>query len=144
MSARALWACPECQEKLTAEGPREAEARTALQLVIRAHLDLQHDGARGVANAAAQARSGWLSAAGHRCALWGGPEDGAELVLPPGPLPPLLWVHRDLDGHLVPVWSAAASAYLRGEPGARYRLIGTHSETSAVYQHDWRARWADG
>lgn len=35
--------------------------------------------------------------------LWGGPEDGAQVWMPPGELPRLVGVHRTADGALVPI-----------------------------------------
>jgi len=35
--------------------------------------------------------------------LWGGPEDGATVYVPPGPAPLLVGVHRMADGALVPI-----------------------------------------
>lgn len=35
--------------------------------------------------------------------LWGGPEDGATVMLPPGELPARIGVHRTAHGDLVPI-----------------------------------------
>jgi hypothetical protein len=40
---------------------------------------------------------------GRQAELWGGPEDGARVWMPPGELPRLVGVHRTADGALVPI-----------------------------------------
>lgn len=40
---------------------------------------------------------------GRQVELWGGPEDGALVWMPPGDLPRLVGVHRTQDGALIPI-----------------------------------------
>jgi len=110
VTARALWTCPECRERLTADADEQTVARDALVQVVREHLDVTHGGADGLANAAAQA-GGWLSAAGHLVELWGGPHDGARVWSPPGPLPPVIGVKVAGDGKLVPLRGAGCRTW---------------------------------
>lgn len=57
---------------------------------------------------------------GQHVLLWGGPEDGAQLWVPPGELPQLVGAHRTLDGALVPI---------------RGRALHAELEHVAVYEH---------
>lgn len=48
--------------------------------------------------------------------LWGGPEDGASVLLPPGELPARIGVHRTADGLLVPIRGRALVLEVPGLP----------------------------
>lgn len=117
------WTCPECQARLTAMGATVQQALTMLQEDVAWHLREQHPDSAGLTNAAAQA-GGWPGAAGHRAHLWGGPEDGAELWLPPGAVPDVIGVTRTAAGRLALIQSATARlmngvhTYRAGSPEA--------------------------
>lgn len=140
VTSRAVWVCPECDARLTSIADEQPAAREALQQVIRTHLDRAHDGGQGLTNAAAQA-GGWLAPAGHLVELWGGPDDGATVWVPPGELPPVIGVHVTDDGTVVPVRSATA----RLMADVRTYRVGSAEAAAAAgrpvrYQYDGRPR----
>lgn len=87
------WRCPECGHITnTVVGTVREDAERALQVLVRQHLDDAHPLAD---HANAAALSQWLADTGQLVALWGGPHDGAHLLVPPGDLPPTIGVALD-------------------------------------------------
>ena len=122
MAARALWDCPECPEKLTAEADRPEQVRAMMVELVRMHLDLHH---ATQPNPVAQALSASL---GHTVQLWGGPFDGGTLQLVQDQLPDVLGVATGDSGELHPIHQSIlrlrpdVETYRRppGEQGGRY------------------------
>lgn len=96
---------------------------------------------------------------GRQAQLWGGPEDGASLYVPPGDLPRRIGAHRTADGALVPIRGAAllhenpghiqvyehvTVELLRAWPGYRERIASGTGDVAdlPLYVHrDLVTRW---
>lgn len=95
---------------------------------------------------------------GQHAQLWGGPEDGATLYVPPGELPALIGAHRTLDGALVPirgralhvelehveVYERATEAVMRSAlraGGGRYWVPVVHPSLPLYVHRDLVTRW---
>lgn len=132
MAAR-RWSCPECGQRITAWADDQDTADAACVQQVRQHVVRAHAATAHMVNAHAQV-AGWLSAAGHLVTLWGGPEDGAQLWLPPGQLPAAIGVVRLAAGLEV-----IRSVTVRRLPGVHtYRCGGTVD--APRYLYDGRPR----
>lgn len=64
-----------------------------------------------------------IGTGGRHALLWGGPEDGAAVWLPPGDPPARVGVHRTGDGALVPVRGRALLHEAAGHPAAGHLQV---------------------
>lgn len=127
------WICPECGTSIRTEALQADTAQQALFVVVQEHLDHFHLDALVNAHAAA----GWLAAAGHLVTLWGGPFDGSQLWLPPGPLPTVVEVVRMGSGALVAVRGEAAALMAATVPYRCGEVAAAQASGRAVrYLHD--------
>lgn len=130
------WVCPGCMTSIRAEAREADTAQEALEEVAREHITQMHPGERVNAQAAAS----WLAAAGHRVQLWGGPFDGAQLWLPPGPLPTVVEVVR-MDSGALAALRGDAAAMVGTVPYRQGELVAARARGGLVrYLHDVRPR----
>jgi len=114
------WRCPECGVRLSSLAESPDAAQDNLVDLVRGHLRLNHPEEAETINALAAAS--WLAGEAPHVELYGGPFDGAQVWLPPGPLPDVLGAQLDpKTGDVVVARSATVRLLLGGQP-TTYRL----------------------